>query len=80
MAKLRLITGYRAIENCNVLGRYGTGDLMPMRRVLKDGQPTFYDPSGLRIIPPDDWKAATPREIVEELNRQGAVPVATGRT
>ncbi len=44
---------------------------MPIQCTSGDKGLVFRDPSGLNIVPPDEWKEATPEEIQTEMASQG---------
>ena len=53
---------------CNAFGRIGS-HWMPME--VRGDPPTFYDPSGLAIVPPAEWRSASREEISVELTGRG---------
>lgn len=57
----------------NGFGRYGNDGWLPMW--ISGGQSlgttAFHDPAGLKIMPPDEWREATPEQISAELENRG---------
>jgi hypothetical protein len=61
---------------CNGLGWYGRSrDGLPMRRrELAGGESViFYDPSGLKVVPPDRFEAKTLDELVAYMAETNSV-------
>lgn len=60
------------LADCNSMVRHSAdGAWLPAR---KDGK-HFYALSGLMLYPPVEARDATPREIIDEMNASGQIPI-----
>lgn len=64
-----------SLKSCNGMGDMGNGTWLPYHR---EGD-VYYNPEGLKVWAPYQWRPMTHAEIVAEMDAEGAVPWRFGR-